>query len=207
MVRVLWILSLVIPAGLVAQSDGFVSLMPNHDVRELWDVINTPAEVWSVADGVIACKGMPMGFLRSKKKYKNFVFRAEWRFKKEGWTKAPERWPNAGFFIHASEELRERKPRWPASFVEIQGHYGEKGSVFGAGIQGAQRGPLVKDHIPFGEWDRYEVTAKNGTVRAVLNGKFVNEGHDASPAEGYICLQSEGWPVFYRNVEIKVLPD
>jgi hypothetical protein len=35
----------------------------------------------------------------------------------------------------------------------------------------------------------------------------VNEGWGVEPAEGYICLQSEGWPVFYRNIEIRVLPD
>ena len=39
-----------------------------------------------------------------------------------------------------------------------------------------------------------------------LNGKLVNEGYDAQPAEGNICLESEGWEVHYRNVEIKELP-
>jgi hypothetical protein len=38
-----------------------------------------------------------------------------------------------------------------------------------------------------------------------LNGKKVNEGHDISPTEGNICLQSEGWPLWYRNVEVKEL--
>jgi hypothetical protein len=205
--------TLLFPALLAAQSEGFVSLMPKKDVREFWTIVQTPPEVWSVQNGVIACKGDPRGVLRSKKKYRNFILRAEWRFQKEGWTQAPKRWPNAGFFIYASEELRERRPgrperpRWPRSFVEVQGHYGEAGSVFGGKIKGAKRGPIVKDRIPFGEWDRYEITSKNGTVRVLLNGKLVNEGWGADPAEGYICLQSEGWPVFYRNVEIKELPD
>lgn len=198
------LLFLLIPACLSAQSEGFVSLMPRQAVTEHWVIVGTSADVWSIEGDVIACKGEPRGYLRSKEVYKNFVFRAEWRFQKQGWTQAPERWPNAGFFIYASEEVGKR---WPKSFVEIQGHYGEAGSVFGGGIQGAKRGPIVKDRIPFGEWDRYEVTSKNGTVQAVLNGKLVNEGWGADPAEGYICLQSEGWPVFYRNVEIKVLPD
>ena len=43
-------------------------------------------------------------------------------------------------------------------------------------------------------------------MKVVLNGVRVNEGWGADPAEGYICLQSEGWPVFYRKLEIKVLP-
>lgn len=37
------------------------------------------------------------------------------------------------------------------------------------------------------------------------HGKKMNEGHDIEPAEGNICLQSEGWPVFYRNLEVKRL--
>jgi hypothetical protein len=179
-----------------AQTGEFESLNPRKDVTEHWVIVGTPPEVWSVKDGVIACAGQPMGYLRTKRKYRNYVLRAEWRFQAEGWTRAP-RWPNAGFFIHASEEVGKT---WPASFVEVQGHWGEAGSVFSGGIKGAKRGPLVWDRVPFGEWE-------NGTVRVILNGALVNEGWGAEPPEGYICLQSEGWPVFYRNVEIKVLPD
>ncbi len=198
------VLAVLAPCFLAAQTNGFVSLMPKVDVTEHWVVVGTPPETWTVQDGAIACAGKPMGYLRSKRKYRNYVLRAEWRFQKEGWTGAPERWPNAGFFIHASEEQGKR---WPLSFVEVQGHFGEAASLFNGNIQGAKRGPIVKDRIAFGDWDRIEVTSLNGTVKAVLNGVLVNEGWGADPPEGYICLQSEGWPVFYRNVEIRVLPD
>jgi hypothetical protein len=187
-----------------AQTVGFESLTPRKDVTEHWVIVGTTPEVWSVRDGVIACTGKPLGYLRSKKKYKNYILRGEWRFQTEGWTSAPAKWPNAGFFIHASEEVGKV---WPRSFVEVQGHYGEAGSLFSGGIKGAKRGPIVKDRVPFGEWDRYEITTKDGTVKVVLNNVMVNEGWGADPPEGYICLQSEGWPVFYRNIEIKVLPD
>jgi hypothetical protein len=39
----------------------------------------------------------------------------------------------------------------------------------------------------------------------VLNGVLVNEGIAAVPADGNICLQSEGWPVYYRNIAVKEL--
>ena len=204
--RISWMLLLgaFLPWPAAGQTTGFVSLTPQKDVTEHWVIVGTPAEVWSVQDGVIACAGKPSGYLRTKQKYKNYILRGEWRFKTEGWTRAPERWPNAGFFIHASEEVGKV---WPLSFVEVQGHYGEKGSLFNGGIKGAKRGPIVKDQVAFGEWDKYEITAKDGTVKVVLNGVLVNEGYGADPPEGYICLQSEGWPVFYRKIEIKVLPD
>ncbi len=200
------ILALLSPALLQAQLEpGFVSLMPKKDVQELWTIEGTPPETWSVKDGVIACTGKPNGFLRTKKTYKNYVLRAEWRFETEGWTGAPEKWPNAGFFIHAHEV----KDGWPRSH-EVQGHFGEAGSLFGVRggtIKGARRGPIVKNRIRFGDWDRYEITSQNGAVRVVLNGELVNEGVEADPSEGHICIQSEGWPVFYRNIAIKALPD
>jgi hypothetical protein len=188
---------------LSAQSGGFVSLMPKERIEEHWTAEVAPASIWSVRDGVIACAGKPNGFLRSRKTYRNFILRAEWRFEPEGWKGAPERWPNAGFFIFAGEV----KDGWPIS-LEVQGYHGEAGSLFGVRggkVEGAKRGPFVADRPPLGSWDRYEITARNGNVTVVLNGKLVNEGRNAVPAEGSICLQSEGWPVWYRNVAVREL--
>ncbi|WP_031498306.1 3-keto-disaccharide hydrolase [Bryobacter aggregatus] len=188
--------------------DGFVSLMPKHDLSEHWTVEGaTPPEAWMLRDGVIATTGQPNGFLRSKKKYRNFILRADWRFQK-GWKQkegSDEEWPNAGFFIHAGPI----QDGWPTS-LEVQGYFGEVGSLFGVRggkITGAKRGPFVKEGRPaFGEWDHYEITSQNGHIRVVLNGVLVNEGTGAWPEAGNVCLQSEGWPVYYRNVEIKELP-
>ena len=189
--------------GAAGDESGFVSLMPKANIDEFWIAETAPAGIWSVRNGVIFCEGKPNGFLRSKKSYRNFVLRAEWRFEPEGWTQGPAEWPNAGFFIFAHEIQKG----WPRS-LEVQGHYGEAGSLFGVRggkIEGAKRGPFVKNRPPLGSWDRYEVTAKDGNVKVVLNGEMVNEGHNADPPEGSICLQSEGWPVQYRNVRVKEL--
>jgi hypothetical protein len=186
-----------------AQTGGFVSLMPKKDITEFWIIEGTPPETWRVENGMIRCTGKPNGFLRSKQVYRNFILRAEWRFQTEGWTGAPQEWPNAGFFINAGAIEKG----WPMS-QEVQGHFGEAGSLFGVRggkVTGAKRGPIVKDRPPFGSWDRYEITQQEGRIKVVLNGKLVNEGSDAEPEEGTICLQSEGWPVDYRNVEIKEL--
>ncbi|MEX2262945.1 MAG: DUF1080 domain-containing protein [Bryobacteraceae bacterium] len=198
-------LLLLLFSALVYADDGFISLMPKRDIREHWTVEGkTPPEAWTVRDGVIGCSGQPNGFLRSKKVYRNFILRAEWRFQ-EGWEPPPRgnEWPNAGFFILAREIVNG----WPTS-LEVQGYFGEAGSLFGVRggkITGAKRGPFVKNRPPFGSWDRYEITSKDGTIRVVLNGELVNEGTAASPEDGNVCLQSEGWPVYYRNVAVKVL--
>jgi hypothetical protein len=177
--------------------------MPNERIDEIWIPEVAPAAIWSFHDGVIYCKGKPFGFLRSKKTYRNFIMRAEWRFEPEGWTEPPPKWPNAGFFIFAHEV----KDGWPVS-LEVQGYHGEAGSLFGVRggkVEGAKRGPFVTDRPPLGSWDRYEVTARGGHVLVELNGKLVNEGRNAVPSDGAICLQSEGWPVQYRNVSVKEL--
>jgi hypothetical protein len=196
---------MILWAGLASGQD-FVSLMPIRDLSEHWTVEGkTPPEAWTLRDGVIACTGQPFGILRSKKVYRNYVLRAEWRFQL-GWEpkRGGDDWPNAGFFIHAGPMV----DGWPLSF-EVQGYFGEAGSLFGVRggkISGAKRGPFVKDRPPFGSWDRYEITSRDGTVKVVLNGVLVNEGTNAEPRQGNICLQSEGWPVYYRNVAIRELP-
>lgn len=199
-------LILLMASGAAFGGDGFVSLMPKHDLAEHWTVEGeTPLEAWSLRDGMIATTGQPNGFLRSKKVYRNFVLRADWRFQK-GWKPKPgsdEEWPNAGFFILAGPI----ENGWPVS-LEVQGYFGEAGSLFGVRggkITGAKRGPFVKERPEFGSWDHYEITVRDGKVTVVLNGKMVNEGTRAWPEEGSVCLQSEGWPVYYRNVEVKEL--
>lgn len=193
-------------ATLIAADDGFVSLMPVKDISEHWTAEGAPAAIWHVRKDEIACDGQPNGFLRSKRSYRNYVFRAEWRFKKEGWVPKPEDegWPNAGFFINAHEVV----DGWPRS-QEVQGHFGEAGSLFGVrggDVRRAKRGVIVKDRPPFGSWEKYEITNIGGHVTVMLNGRKVNEGWEATPAEGSICLQSEGWEVHYRNISIKELP-
>lgn len=204
-IRFFWMPLVLVGAvtAVVAQSEGFVSLSPIADLSEHWTVEGSASGTWSVKDGVIVCTGKPNGFLRSKETYRDFIFRAQWRFQKEGWAQRPPTYPNAGYFIHAGavEDV------WPKS-LEVQGHYGEAGSLFGVrggSVSGAHRGPVFENRRPFGEWESIEIQSLAGTVTVKLNGKEMNEGHDIEPAEGNICLQSEGWPVFYRNLEVKRL--
>ena len=183
---------------------GFTSLMPESDIGEHWTQGGGDANTWSLRDGMIYCAGSPNSFLRSNKSYRNFVFRAEWRFITEGWKQsAPDEWPNAGFFINAQEV----HDGWPRS-LEVQGHYGEAGSLFGVRggeVSGARRGPIDEHRIPFGDWDKVEVRSEGGVVTVILNDRKINEGRDISPEEGNICLQAEGWPLYYRAVEVQDL--
>lgn len=75
------------------------------------------------------------------------------------------------------------------------------------GRGGARAFPTENRSRPSPEWNHYRITAIDGNVTLAVNGAVVTEGRECSPRKGYICLESEGGVVHYRNVKIKVLPD
>ena len=57
-----------------------------------------------------------------------------------------------------------------------------------------------------GEWNHYYIRAMNGEVRLWVNGKEVSGGTECNPRTGYLCLESEGSPVEFRNLRLRELP-
>jgi hypothetical protein len=57
-----------------------------------------------------------------------------------------------------------------------------------------------------GQWNHYYIRAVNGEVRLWVNGEEVSGGTACNPAEGNLCLESEGSPVEFRNLRIRELP-
>lgn len=57
-----------------------------------------------------------------------------------------------------------------------------------------------------GEWNHYYVRAINGELRLWVNGEEVSGGNGAEPRTGYLCLESEGSPVEFRNLRVRELP-
>ena len=46
----------------------------------------------------------------------------------------------------------------------------------------------------------------DGTVKLSINGKFVNGIRNSSVRKGYLCLESEGAPVEFKNIRLRKLP-
>jgi hypothetical protein len=46
----------------------------------------------------------------------------------------------------------------------------------------------------------------DGVVKLAVNGKFVNGVRNASVKKGYLCLESEGAEIHFRNIQIMELP-
>lgn len=71
------------------------------------------------------------------------------------------------------------------------------------GSRSFPRKELSKDH---GHWNHYYIRAMNGEVRLWVNGHEVSGGTDCDPATGYLCLESEGSPIHFKNLHIRELP-
>ena len=57
-----------------------------------------------------------------------------------------------------------------------------------------------------GEWNTYDVVCVDGTIKLSVNGKFVNGISRSSKKSGYLCLESEGAEIHFRNIRIMELP-
>jgi len=57
-----------------------------------------------------------------------------------------------------------------------------------------------------GEWNVYDVVFVDGVVKLSVNGRFVNGVRNSSVRKGYLCLESEGALIHFRNIRILELP-
>lgn len=190
--------------------------------------VNCDPETWTWKDGFAHCTGTPVGVIRSKEQFTNFELVAEWRHLKSG--------GNSGIFLWATEEsLNSLKRDALPHGIEVQvldhGYTeqyekssGKKadwftthGDVFPVGKVTMKPFPPVapdgKRSFPsknlskgINEWNHYYVRAINGEVRLWVNGEEVSGGTDINPRSGYLCLESEGSPVEFKNIRIRVLP-
>ena len=187
-------LSLACQSPTTEQPGGFDAL--DDFEKDFFVAFGDPAS-WTVNQGVFECNGTPNGYLCSRKSYSNYVLRLEFRY--------PEQAGNSGVFHYISGEHKV----WPAC-VEVQGLYPRLAQIFPLG--GAE-GPRsdgdeearTKARKPHTEWNRFEITSKDGVISAKLNGVFISESGPYPVRQGPIGLQSEGAPVHFRNIEIQEL--
>jgi len=212
------VLILSLPLVATAQNDdGFKPLFNGKDLQG-WVNVNTAPSTWTIQDGMIICSGKPIGELRTDRMYENFILEAEWRHMRPG--------GNAGIFVWADDITARGQPFHRGVEVQVLDNaYGKSdwftthGDIFP--IHGAKMRPLTGKNVgkasarafptehrsnPSPQWNHYRITCKDGTIALEVNGKEVTRGADALPRKGYICLESEGGIVHWRNIRIKELP-
>jgi hypothetical protein len=52
----------------------------------------------------------------------------------------------------------------------------------------------------------YDVVCVDGVIKLSVNGKFVNGIRESTQRKGYLCLESEGAEIHFRNIKIMELP-
>lgn len=94
--------------------------------------------------------------------------------------------------------------------MEVQGHYQQIGQIFPLGGAKGPRSNVNEEartnaRKPHTEWNRIEITSREGIISARLNGVFLGQSGPYPVRQGLIGLQSEGAPVHFRNIEIQEL--
>jgi hypothetical protein len=199
---------------------GFTSLFNGKDLSH-WTDVNTSPDTWSVKDGLLVCSGQPIGVMRSKKQYENFILVIEWRHMEAGGNSGVFLWSDAnpgGNRLPMGMEVQMLELEWPNIHRRADGtpnHPGYvSGELFGAGgMTATPENPRGSRSMSYemrckgkGEWNQYVIVAVDGTVKLSINGKFVNGIREASTRKGYLCLESEGAEIHFRRIEIMELP-
>jgi hypothetical protein len=176
------------------------------------------ADVWSVKDGVIVCKGDPVGYLYTNAEYTSYTLTVEWRYAPGAAAKLGKA-PNSGVFLRLNGEP---KPMGVPRTYEVQLQVGNVGDVMGfwgmpldgdaARKREAKGTAMLGDMVGFrklegadkpeGEWNTYEITVDGANITVRLNGKTVNQVSGAAAIPGHVALQSEGGEVQFRRVEL-----
>ena len=185
-----------------------------------WIQVNTEAETWEVNGNELKCSGHPIGVIRSEKRYGNFLLHIEWKHMEPG--------GNSGTFVWSDAEPgNNRLPNGvevqmlELDWVNLNTRDGEKppdayvhGEIFGVGgvetvpdNPRGRRSKSVENRCKGrGEWNTYDVVCVDGTIKLSVNGKFVNGISKSTKREGFICLESEGAEIHFRNIRIIRLP-
>ncbi len=191
--------------------------------------VNCDPETWTWKDGVLHCTGRPVGVLRTAKKYTNFELVARWKHLRSGGNSGIFVWA-------PEEALEGIKPNsLPRGGIEVQildhgfreqyeknsGKKGDwfttNGDVFAVGTSkmkpfppvspdGSRSFPRKELSKGVGEWNHYYIRALNGEIRLWVNGEEVSGGSDCNPHSGYLCLESEGAPIEFKDLRIRELP-
>lgn len=179
--------------------------------EEIWQ--DGAAEKYKVEDGTMICD--PGGTILTKKEYKDFVFRFEFKLPPKGNNGVGIRAGGNGDAAYNGFEVQilDDEHEVYKTIAEWQAH----GSVYR--FVPAKRGSLR----PTGEWNREEIIVFGNKIKVVCNGQtivdadvseYVNgekEAMDGKPhkfnEKGFVGFLGHGDPVAFRSVRIKELAD
>lgn len=202
------------------KSTGFEKFTGGKQVKEVplrWIDVNTGKETWRLEKDILVCSGEPIGVMRSEKQYENFILHVEWMHMEPGGNSGVFVWSSAnppeGQRLPDGVEVQMLELDWvnlnrredfnpPVAYVH--------GELFGVGgvkttpdnPRGTRSKSIENRCLGKGQWNTYDVICVDGTIKLSVNGKFVNGISNSSQKKGYICLESEGAEIHFRNLRL-----
>ncbi|HBQ81703.1 MAG TPA: DUF1080 domain-containing protein [Bacteroidales bacterium] len=185
---------------------GTIQLFNNKDlsnwVFKLKDPSVDPSTVFKVQNEVIQIAGFPFGYMRTKDSYSDYTLHVEWR-----WPDGPG---NSGVFVHTQVQDTNA-----IKVIEVQLASGNAGDFMcskGVYMEECAGNPnrtvkklAASSEKPAGEWNYMDIICNGNTIEVTVNGEFQNKGTGLSLTGGYICLQSEGRLIEFRNITLTKL--
>ncbi len=191
-----------------------------------WVNVNTNTDTWEKKGKILKCSGQPIGVIRSEKQYENFILHIEWKFVEPGGNSGVFVWsganPPEGRQLPDGVEVQMLdtdyfKVNTGSRIPEANRQYYTNGHLFGVGgvetvpdnqlTNSNRSNPLEFRVHGSGNWNTYQVVCIDGVIKLSVNGKVVNGISQASQKRGYICLESEGAEIHFRNLKLIELPD
>lgn len=214
------LLLLVLLIASAAPAQEWRSLFNGEDLTG-WVNVNTDEDTWRVEDGLLVCEGQPIGVMRSEKEYENFLLHIEWMHMEPGGNSGVFAWcdavPNPRTRLPGGVEVQMLELDW----VNLNTRDGKKppiayvhGELFGVnGVEtipdnprGTRSKSIENRALGRGNWNVYDLVAVDGVMKLSVNGKFVNGIRQSTKRKGYLCLESEGAEIRFRDIRIMELP-
>lgn len=160
-------------------------------------------EVYSVNDGVITIKGVPLGYMYTKEKFRNYTLELEYRW--------AENASNSGIFVLIEDPTNP----FPKG-IECQLKAGQAGDfvllggsdlneyTLPEGVTERPAFPVINkkessSEKPTGEWNKAKIVVEDGKITVYINDVLQNIA-TSNTMEGHIGLQSEGESIQFRNI-------
>lgn len=192
-----------------AQPAEWLDLLPDDSLKG-WTRISIPAidglkpvQQWRVdrQQQALICDGKGgHEWLRYDRELANFVLQVDWRFT-----------PRTEGELRYNSGIGVRLSKWGEIWYQAQtGTTG--GYIFGQNFaDGALksfnlRTQMTENRVKApGEWNHYEITAKDDNLKLAVNGAVASELPGVGLRRGYIGFEAEGYEVTFRNIKLKLM--
>src|SRR5260370_12714557 len=161
---------------------------------------------WAVRDGVLTCEGKTFGFLRyEKQEFADFALHVECRLSPKS---------NTGIGIRTvpydPKKDEETRPSYHSYEIQVQDDEGKPPSKSSTGSLYRYVAPKANPIKRAPVCNTVDIECIGPRIRVTMNGQEIMNVDQGTieeiknkPLKGYVCLQSHGKKVEFRNVRIR----